>query len=183
MNPEVLVVVGTDHHPFVRLVTWVDAWAELHPDVRVLVQHGHAPPPAHAEGAKLLPHDQLGALFADATVIICHGGPATIADARTAGTRPLVVPRDPDHGEHVDEHQMLFAERLARRHEIDLVRSREQLHATIDAVLADPSTHRADTSAVAREVAAAVTAFGRQADAAIVASRRRRRRRVLGSRP
>ena len=40
MTPLVVALAGTDHHPFDRLVEWVDAAALRHPDVRFLVQHG-----------------------------------------------------------------------------------------------------------------------------------------------
>ena len=58
----VLVVVGTDHHPFDRVVGWADEWAASHPGVRVLVQYGTSRPPTTAEGHDLLPVGDLTAL-------------------------------------------------------------------------------------------------------------------------
>src|SRR5690606_3150585 len=34
----VLTVVGTDYHPFHRLVTWVDMWCARRPEVDCLIQ-------------------------------------------------------------------------------------------------------------------------------------------------
>jgi UDP-N-acetylglucosamine transferase subunit ALG13 len=44
-----------------------------------------------------------------ADAIVCHGGPATIVEARDAGHLPIVVPRRASLGEHVDDHQVRFA--------------------------------------------------------------------------
>ena len=88
--PMVLVVVGTDHHPFDRLVGWAEGWARDHPDIRVVVQFGTSRPPVVAEGFDVLPVEGLKDLFAAATVVVCHGGPGTIMGARSAGLVPLV---------------------------------------------------------------------------------------------
>ena len=105
----VLALTGTDHHPFDRMVEWVDAAAVRHPDVRFVIQHGLTRPPSVAEGHEFLAHDRLVALLGEASVVVCHGGPGTIMDAREAGHVPLCVPRDPQLGEHVDGHQQRFA--------------------------------------------------------------------------
>ncbi len=54
-------------------------------------------------------HDRLEELLAQATVVVCHGGPGTVTEARDAGHVPLCMPRDPELGEHVDDHQQRFA--------------------------------------------------------------------------
>jgi UDP-N-acetylglucosamine transferase subunit ALG13 len=73
----VLVTVGTDHHPFDRLVGWVDDWyaARAGRGLRVVVQHGSSAPPAHAEGHPYLARGRLGRLLGEASVVVCHGGP------------------------------------------------------------------------------------------------------------
>ena len=107
-KPLVVALVGTDHHPFDRLVGWVDAWAAGARDARVVVQHGSARPPAHAEGVRVLPPDELSDLLGRATAVVCHGGPGTIAAVRAAGLLPIVVAREPSRREHVDDHQARF---------------------------------------------------------------------------
>lgn len=105
----VLVLVGTDHHPFDRLIGWSDAWARLHDDVEVVVQHGHSAAPEVCVGHAFLEHAALTDLVATSDAVVSHGGPATISEARAAGHLPVVVPRDPAHGEHVDDHQVRFS--------------------------------------------------------------------------
>jgi UDP-N-acetylglucosamine transferase subunit ALG13 len=105
----VLALMGTDHHPFDRMVQWIDAAAVRHHDAHFVIQHGVTRPPLVAEGHGYLDQDTLAELLARATVVVCHGGPGTIIDARDAGHVPLCVPRDPALGEHVDGHQQRFA--------------------------------------------------------------------------
>lgn len=111
----ILVLVGTDHHGFDRAVTWADTRQRAHPDDDVLVQHGRTAAPGAARGAAFLTPAELRAEVALADVVITHGGPGTISDARRGGHRPLVFPRDPAFGEHVDDHQRRFAPWCAER--------------------------------------------------------------------
>ena len=136
----ILVTVGTDHHPFDRLVDWVDRWAVKHPDVAVVVQHGQSRPPLAAEGHRLLDHDKLHALMHEADVVVTHGGPATITEARAAGRLPLAVARDPQLGEHVDEHQQRFVAFLAARGMVEPVDDERSFVAALDRALVDPTS-------------------------------------------
>lgn len=105
----ILVLVGTDHHPFTRLCDWADSWSVDHPDDYVLVQHGYTDAPRVARSVEILTPAQLNEALADADVVVTHGGPGTISTVRSGGILPLVIPRDPSFGEHVDQHQMRFA--------------------------------------------------------------------------
>jgi UDP-N-acetylglucosamine transferase subunit ALG13 len=141
VRPLVLALAGTDHHPFDRLVDWVDSAAARRPDVRFLVQHGSATgPPRLAEGTPFLAHDELVSLLAQASVAVCHGGPGTIMDAREAGHVPLCVPRDPALGEHVDGHQMRFAAVVGDEGVVRHVTSIGSFHEELDGALARRSS-------------------------------------------
>ena len=135
----VLVTVGTDHHRFDRPIGWVDHWAEAHPDAAVLVQHGTADPPAHGTAVVMLGYDELVAEMAASDVVIAQGGPATIMDARSVGQRPLVVPRLGRFDEVVDDHQVAFTDWMASKELVWLAADEAELHALIDAALADPT--------------------------------------------
>lgn len=157
----ILVSVGTDHHPFQRLVDWADAFAERHPDDEVFVQYGSARPPAHAESSALLDHAELQDQIARADVVVCHGGPATITDVRRSGLIPICVPRDPSRGEHVDGHQMRFAARIAQGGLIDC---RTDVDELADAVVTALSRGRVDPDSLER-VPDGVRAVGLQISA------------------
>lgn len=151
----VLVLVGTDFHQMDRLVRWVDDWAARVAGVEVVVQHGRSAPPQHATARAFLAHDDLEALMARASVIVCPGGPATIAEARRHGRRPLVVTRDPDHHEAVDGHQGRFASFMAARNLITVCTRAEELHDWLDRGVADPTLLAVEPDVDATEQAVA----------------------------
>jgi UDP-N-acetylglucosamine transferase subunit ALG13 len=170
LRPMVVVSVGTDHHPFDRLVQWVDRWARAHPDIDVVIQYGSASRPGHARSVRYLSHTELVTNISAASVVVSHGGPATIAEAWRAGMIPLVTPRDSDLGEHVDNHQMTFVGVLAARGQVIEIGTEAQLGESLGRAIADPtwlhreSGHAWDVSASLRnieEVIRKVTGAGR----------------------
>jgi UDP-N-acetylglucosamine transferase subunit ALG13 len=171
-GPSLLVTVGTDHHPFDRLVRWVDAWLASAPrGFRCLMQTGTSAPPAGpADWQAYLEVDALEAAMAEAAAVVCHGGPGTILGARHLGAVPIVVPRQHRLGEHVDDHQVAFARRLAAAGGgIHLAETEADLHRLLDRVAAEPAAFRAGPED--RATAPAVAEFGRLVD------------RLVGERP
>ncbi|CAL9532387.1 hypothetical protein SUDANB121_04083 [Nocardiopsis dassonvillei] len=141
-HPDIVVSVGTDHHAFDRLVRWVDDYARDHRELRILVQHGHSAAPRVASGTPFLPGGELDGLMESARVVVSHGGPGTIVQARRAGRLPIVVPRDPELGEHVDDHQLLFVARLEEAGRVRTCSGPQQLYALLDKALASPEDFR-----------------------------------------
>ena len=143
----VFATVGTDHHPFDRLVGWLDQLAENRRDsLCVVVQHGHTAAPQVAEGHAFLGHESLSHLIESADVVVCHGGPGTIMDAHRASQLPVVVPRDPAYAEHVDGHQIRFTSRVAETGLIEVVRDNDLFMRTLE--------HRLDRLAAPHRAAA-----------------------------
>lgn len=141
-RPLVFVSVGTDHHPFDRLIGWVDTW--LPDGVRCVVQHGTSAPPRRAEGVPYLDHGELVALLEEAVVVACHGGPTTITESRRHGRRPIVVPRSPGLGEHVDDHQERFCARMAAKGLISAAADEKAFRALLDRAVAAPEEFAVD---------------------------------------
>ena len=134
----VFVSVGTDHHPFERLVGWAERWAWAHPDDVVVVQHGTTRAPEGVEHAALYRRDVMRAQLesADAAVISC--GPGGVIDGRPTRPRPVVVPRRADLGEHVDDHQRSFARHLARTGLASCVETEEEFAAALEDARTNP---------------------------------------------
>ena len=141
-RPTVLVTVGTDHHRFDRLIGWMDSWADDHPEIELVTQHGAADAPRNGRAIAMLGYDELVAAMADAAVVVTQGGPATIMDARSVGRRPIVVPRRAAHDEVVDDHQVAFTTWMAGKDLIWAADDPEGLRRELDAALADPDRVR-----------------------------------------
>lgn len=178
----ILAMVGTDVHRFDRLVDWLERWHAgrdaAAPEVRLVVQHGRSRAPRLPGGAPFLAHDELQRAMTEADLVVCHGGPATITEARRHGHLPIVVPRDPTRDEHVDNHQQLFARRLGAAGMVKLVEAEADLVEALDKGVADPLTYAlaADPDRPDPRVAAATT-VGRIVEDLVRASRTPGRRR------
>jgi UDP-N-acetylglucosamine transferase subunit ALG13 len=138
----VFVTVGTDHHPFDRLIEWIDRWFE---DgglrrARGMVQTGTSRAPRHAGWQPYLTHDQLQEHMRQATCIVCHGGPTTIVDAIGHGKRPIVVPRLKAMGEHVDDHQVAFVRWIETQQDIEVATTEERLRTLLDLAVSVPDS-------------------------------------------
>jgi UDP-N-acetylglucosamine transferase subunit ALG13 len=114
----IFVTLGTHEQPMLRLVTQLTKVAATLPDRRpFFIQHGYSPLPEGWTGAAFLTGREMDQLIRRSTVLICHGGRAKIAEVRARGRVPIVVPRI-GSGEHVDDHQLWFARRLAAAKEV-----------------------------------------------------------------
>jgi UDP-N-acetylglucosamine transferase subunit ALG13 len=140
--PLVFVTVGTDHHPFDRLVRWIDAWLAggARERVRCLVQSGTSRPPLETESDQYFGYEQMETFLSEASAVVCHAGPGTVMMSRWAGKRPIVVPRRHDLGEHIDDHQVAFARRIAAEGEIALAEDEAALVACLEQALAGEGT-------------------------------------------
>lgn len=144
----IFVTLGTHPAPMDRLVHAIDALIEdgvIQDDVIIQsAAFGDRPRRARAVGVE--PYEQIIAWLDEAAVVITHGGPGSIMQAIAAGHRPIVVPRDPLAGEHVDDHQVTFAAWLADRRPIRVVRAMADLGPAI----METSGHRATRSSSPR---------------------------------
>lgn len=141
----VLVSVGTDCHPFGRLVEWVERWHAEQQGVGLLVQYGSSCPPTRAAAQDYFDHGELQRAIRESGLVVCHGGPATITEARRNGRLPIVVPRESGRGEHIDDHQLRFGRRLDHAGLVACCETEQLLHATLDRALAEPDGFRLRT--------------------------------------
>jgi UDP-N-acetylglucosamine transferase subunit ALG13 len=170
-KPLVFVTVGTDHHPFDRLVGWIDGWLDTEAGSRVscLVQSGTSRPPALAEHRDYVSYQEMEENLARAVAVVCHGGPASVMMARWAGKRPVVVPREHRFGEHVDDHQVVFSRRLATEGDIAMALDEPAFRAALEEALAGAGA--VDRQVEASRVAEAVSRFERLVDGMFEARR------------
>lgn len=115
---KVLLTVGTHEQPFQRLLEAAQQTLLLRPDDEWVVQYGIG------EWALRLPTVRAAAAYFDAPsmqahlewadVVVSQCSPGTVFGALAAGAWPLVLGRQIAFDEHVDDHQIRFAEELDR---------------------------------------------------------------------
>ena len=113
----IFVTVGTHEQPFNRLVQKVD---ELKRDgiiqEEVIIQTGYSTyEPKYCQWSKLIPYQEMVKNVEDARIVITHGGPASFIMPLQIGKIPIVVPRQHQFGEHVNDHQVEFTRNVAER--------------------------------------------------------------------
>jgi UDP-N-acetylglucosamine transferase subunit ALG13 len=114
----IFVTVGTHEQPFNRLIQKVD---ELKRDgviiENVIMQTGFSTyEPKYCEYSKLYPYITMQQMVKDARIVITHGGPSSFIMPLQIGKIPIVVPRQKDFNEHVNNHQVEFAEAVKDRY-------------------------------------------------------------------
>lgn len=113
----IFVTVGTHEQPFNRLIEAVDQLKGLGViDEDVIMQTGFSTyTPRYCEWHRLLPYDQMEENVAKARIVITHGGPASFIMPLQIGKIPIVVPRQLQFDEHVNNHQVDFTKAVADR--------------------------------------------------------------------
>lgn len=131
----VFVALGTDHHPFDRLLSWASQLATEDPSVDWFIQSGSTRALADLDCIPMLAVEDLEAKLSSARVVVTHGGPGLILEASAHGHVPIVVPRDPQFAEHVDNHQLLFTQRLADAGRVRRVTNLEDFRVAVGTAL------------------------------------------------
>ena len=106
----IFVTIGTHHDPFPRLI---ERLAALDGE-ELVVQYGHNPAPAHAAKAvDFMTFAELEKHVQQADTVVTHAGVGSILTCLRNGRTPVVVPRQCNLGEHVDDHQVELTRALA----------------------------------------------------------------------
>lgn len=113
----IFVTVGTHEQPFNRLIQAVD---DLKRDniiqEDVFIQTGYSTyEPQYCEWRKLIPYKEMVENVKKAHIVITHGGPASFIMPLQMGKIPIVVPRQEQFGEHVNDHQVEFVKSVYQR--------------------------------------------------------------------
>ena len=126
---------------FDRFARALDDWAAAHPATKVLVQIGSgAYEPKRAAFVRMMPPALYQRRIAEAKLFVAHAGMGSIIAAIQAGKPLLMMPRRLDLGEHTTDHQFAMLAKFAGRDGLHTAVSVEDLHAQIDALLADGGT-------------------------------------------
>lgn len=122
----IFVMVGMHYEGFERLVKKMDEIAGKINE-RVVMQVGNTCyVPKHADYLKFFKEEEKETLIKKAKIVICQGG-MTIIDSLMLGTPVVAVPRLKEFGECINDHQMIFAEKLEDLGLIRIVRNIDEL--------------------------------------------------------
>ena len=113
----IFVTVGTHEQPFDRLIKAVD---ELKRDgiitEDVIMQTGFSTyEPKYCKWSKLISYQDMLKNIENAHIVITHGGPASFIMPLQISKIPIVVPRQHQFGEHINDHQLEFARNMEKR--------------------------------------------------------------------
>lgn len=113
----IFVTVGTHEQQFNRLIEYVD---NLKCDgiitEEVIMQTGFSTyEPKYCRWSKLIPYKEMIKNVEEARIVITHGGPASFIMPLQIGKIPIVVPRQYEFDEHVNNHQLEFARAVQER--------------------------------------------------------------------
>ena len=110
----IFVTVGTHEQGMDRLFIQLDKLVESgHIKEEIFAQIGYANYiPKNYKYKKMIGYDEMDEYVRKSDIIITHGGPGSIFHPLQYNKIPIVVPRNPEFNEHVDNHQILFTKRL-----------------------------------------------------------------------
>lgn len=113
----IFVTVGTHEQQFNRLVECMDQLKETGViQEEVVIQTGFSTyEPRHCTWQKLLPFQEMVRNVERARIVITHGGPSSFIMPLQIGKIPIVVPRQKQFEEHVNDHQVDFCRAVAQR--------------------------------------------------------------------
>lgn len=88
--------------------------------------------PKHYKYKDMIGYDEMDEWVRNANIVITHGGPGSIFHPLQYGKIPIVVPRNPEFNEHVDDHQILFTKRLESDKKILAIYDIERLNDVLE---------------------------------------------------
>ena len=149
----IFVTVGTHEQQFNRLVEFVDQMKRKGLlQEEVVIQTGFSTyEPGSCTWKKLLPYQEMLRNVAQARIVITHGGPSSFIMPLQIGKIPIVVPRQKQYDEHVNDHQVDFCRAVSQRQgNILLAEDMETLENAIlhyDAIVATMSAGQSSNNA------------------------------------
>lgn len=130
----IFVTVGTHEQGLDRLLVELDKLIETNEiEGKVFAQIGYSKYiPRNYEYKTMIGYDEMDQYVRKSDIVITHGGPGSIFHPLQYSKIPIVVPRNPEFNEHVDDHQILFTKRLEKESKILAVYDIEKLKAAIN---------------------------------------------------
>ncbi len=121
----IFVTVGTTKFPFFRMSQLVyNLSTQISSDQKIVFQHGSTSIDWKANNVELcgmLSFEEFTHHLEKTTIIISHGGPATIYLAHKYHKIPFVLPRESKYKEHINDHQLFYCKFLSQEKKATLI--------------------------------------------------------------
>jgi len=127
----IFVTVGTERFPFDRLIRAVDSLMNIPLEESIFMQIGFSTYIPSSPHERFLSATEFRERISKAKIVVSHAGAGTLLMCANFGKVPIMMPRKKSFGEHVDDHQQMLAERMAKRGRILLINSPEELEQNI----------------------------------------------------
>ena len=113
----IFITVGTHEQPFDRLIEKVDELVRTGIITEeVIMQTGYGTyEPRNCKWQKLFSYSEMIEYVDKARIVVTHGGPSSFIMPLQVRKIPVVVPRQKQFEEHVNDHQVEFAKSVAER--------------------------------------------------------------------
>jgi UDP-N-acetylglucosamine transferase subunit ALG13 len=111
MKKNVFFAFGTHEQEFPRMIQAIEI-ISLSMDVNLVVQRGYSELPTSLnvkKSYKVMDHSSFVRAMIESDVVISQASPGNLFSALSAGRIPLLIPRLSIWNEHVDDHQLFFA--------------------------------------------------------------------------
>lgn len=111
---KIFVSVGFESFSFDRLLQAIDRGIEQGLiECEVFVQAGHSRYQVRfCESKRFLDFDEVVSRLREADIVVSHAGVGTTFLCLTMGKTPILFPRQSRYHEHVDDHQIQFAQKM-----------------------------------------------------------------------
>lgn len=115
----IVITLGTSFFPFERALNWLQVLLEQKIIAEsVLLQHGSTFPLGLSHplltSVPSLTREEMVAAVKRSSLVISHAGQGSTRMLSELGARFVLLPRLQQYGEHVDDHQLLFARAVAK---------------------------------------------------------------------
>ena len=127
------VTLGFEQRPFDRLLKAIDEGIarRILPEA-TLVQKGHSPYVLRrCPSVPFLSYAEMRTALKSAEIVIGHAGVGTLLQCLSLNKVPILFPRSASLGEHVDNHQIVFARNMEERKKALVAYDAEQLWRTV----------------------------------------------------
>ena len=129
------ISIGNAKQPFSRFFEMIDNVEEQLPSP-ITVQYGHTPYENNKmEVVDFVDMEEFSERISQAKLIILHAGAGSVIHAISAGQKPIIIPRESQYGEHVDDHQLEFSVKLASLGKVFVSRNTSELQESITSAL------------------------------------------------